>query len=191
MPFAKTQQLNAARYFSMTPTPAEPPPSLQAALDSLRRTQIPLVFAEIKHDAAFGPETEARYVINVVRGSGIQDRVVITSSTPQVLVALRELDSTARLGYVQDVFQSSQVDFVSEHRIEFLLLSLDFLLYGDPTGPTQLRNDGVRVVGYTAISVAELVSTSVLPSGTLVLADTVPAFFGSPLSPQGQSPLTP
>jgi len=182
--FAQIEDLNAAHYFNNGEAAPEPPPALLDVLSLIRYTQIPLVFAEVKHNAAFTPGAEARRVLDVIQRSGINTRIVVYSTTPQVLTALRALDPSIRLGYSQDRFQDTQRAFVAQYGVEFVFYPLDSLWHADSTGFAQLRSAGVRLVGFTAASVTAVDSGASLPGTTLILADTVPALFTTPLSNQ-------
>ena len=177
--FLQTQQLNAASYFSNHAAP-EPPPALLDVLSFLRYTSVPLVLAEIKHDDAFTVGLEVRSVLDVVKRSGIGNRLVLYSTSPAIITELRAADSTIRLGYSQNRYQSTQRAFLSQRRVEFMFYPGDSILHGDTASLDALRTDGVKLIGYTTIGFSEADSLAGLPD-TYALGDSIPSLFAIPL----------
>jgi len=177
--FLQTQSLNAAYNFSPS-SPSEPPPALLDVLSFLKYTQIPLVFAEIKHDSAFTPAAEVRSILDVARRSGIGNSLVLYSTTPGVISQLRAADSLVRLGYSQNRYQSTQRAFLARYRVEFMFYPFDSILHGDTAALDAIRSDGVRLIGYTTKRFSEADSITSIEA-TFALGDSVPAFFTKPL----------
>jgi glycerophosphoryl diester phosphodiesterase len=180
--FQEASRLDAAWYFFRGRSP-EPIPSLAQALELLRGTTVPLVLIEIKHDAAFSPGAEAAAVIPLIRAYGMIDRTLIYSSSRNVVEAVRALDSTVRLGFSFPFYASWHREFISRNRVEAALYPVDSLMLGDISGPGQLRQDGVEIIGYGAVRVREADEFTRQWSGSYVLADSVPALFAIPRAP--------
>lgn len=174
MTFVQIERLNAAAYYGPA-APHEPPPSLLEVLTLLQASAVPLVFAEIKHDSAFSPATEASRVLGVVHSSGIGQRIVVYSTSTAVLDAVRQQDSTVRLGYAPPKYLATQPAFYKNTRVEFGFYPIDSM--APDSVELQALAINVKIVASTASRIPQADSTAHRPYVAFVLADSVPALF--------------